>query len=544
MKLNAIGNPSHTVAMRRRWKLDMRHVEEEASRLKIPALRTTLVPFQRIGVAQCLLFERVLLAADTGTGKTVMAIAAIEHADAYPALIVSPASMKYSWEASFEQFVGRQAVVLEGIEGEDEEIERARASKIVILNYDLLEGREKLLASMGFRSAVYDESHYLKTWESGRSEVSRRLMQDLQPPMILALSATPLKNRPNELPSQLEVIQRLEDFGGRWAFQKRYTDARKGTHGWDFSGASNTDELAERLRRTCMVRFKKTDVLRDLPAKRRCVLTVGGLHLEQYHKDEEALAQMLHARRRDRSELAKVRQAGGDDQGLVKKISAGNADALVRMTALRKAVGQAKFTASLHWIQDYLASGEKLVVFAIQKDLQERLVGYFEQECRSQGYEVAHILSADSSKDRTAAEKRFQQDPNCRLIIVSFGAGQEGLTLTAARASLTLEYAFSPMSHLQAEDRIWRMGQNNAVNTWYATAKGTIDDDLRDMLTRKMEVIESVVDGGKNIAAEKALFEELCRRLEGKYPETIGAKNAAAGSSNDGSTNIHAGLAA
>src|SRR5260370_26480979 len=62
-----------------------------------PGLHGTLMPFQTAGVVYALRQRRTFIADEQGLGKTIEALAAIESAEAYPAIIVCPASLKLNW---------------------------------------------------------------------------------------------------------------------------------------------------------------------------------------------------------------------------------------------------------------------------------------------------------------------------------------------------------------------------------------------------------------------------------------------------------------
>ena len=57
-----------------------------------------LHPFQRAGVRYALERRRTFIADEQGLGKTVQALATLEADDAFPAVVVCPASMKLMWE--------------------------------------------------------------------------------------------------------------------------------------------------------------------------------------------------------------------------------------------------------------------------------------------------------------------------------------------------------------------------------------------------------------------------------------------------------------
>ena len=67
----------------------------------------TLRPFQRAGVRYALERRRTFIADEQGLGKTVQALAALEADDAFPAIVVCPASMKLMWERESQQVAAR-----------------------------------------------------------------------------------------------------------------------------------------------------------------------------------------------------------------------------------------------------------------------------------------------------------------------------------------------------------------------------------------------------------------------------------------------------
>ena len=171
-----------------------------------------LKPFQRAGVAYLLEQRRAFLADEQGLGKTIEALATLEADDAYPAIVVCPASLKLNWMREIERWLPeRSAQALTGMGGNNSPIP---AADITVVNYDILAARAQALGAMAPRALVLDESHYCKNAAAKRTQAVGRLASSVPSDgLVLALTGTPVMNRPPELIAQLRILGRLADFG-------------------------------------------------------------------------------------------------------------------------------------------------------------------------------------------------------------------------------------------------------------------------------------------------------------------------------------------
>ena len=227
----------------------------------MPGLGGELKPFQRAGVAYLLEQRRAFLADEQGLGKTIEALATLEADGAYPAIVVCPASLKLNWMREIERWLpGRSAQTLTGMGGNNSPIP---AADITVVNYDILAARAQTLGAMAPRALVLDESHYCKNAAAKRTQAVARLASSVPSDgLVLALTGTPVMNRPPELIAQLRILGRLADFGSGAQFGRR------------FKGADAHVRLHWHLRSRCFVRRLKVDVLPQLPAKTRTVVPV------------------------------------------------------------------------------------------------------------------------------------------------------------------------------------------------------------------------------------------------------------------------------
>ena len=446
-----------------------------------PGLHGKLMPFQTAGVVYALRQRRTFIADEQGLGKTVQALAAIEAAEAYPAVVVCPASLKLNWLRECARWLpARRAEPLSGRRGP------LPLADIVVVNYDVLNARAGALADLEPAAIVFDESHYVKNPKANRTkaaiDLSARLPQDA---LRLALTGTPLVNRPRELVPQLRVLGRLGDFGSGASFERR------------FEAQEARERLHWHLRSTCYVRRRKDEVLTQLPPKRRITVPVPLSNEHEYRHLEEDLVEWL-------------RTAVHDPHQLAERIdSALRAEALVKLNALRHVAARGKLHAAIEWIKTFLESGERLVVFAHHRDIQEELLRAFPR--------AARILGSDPVEERQRNVERFQRGRGgASLCICSLEAASHGFTLTAAASVAFLELGWTPAKHDQAEDRIHRIGQDRHVTAWYLLAADTIDERIAALIDYKRAVVGSVTDG--SAGAETTVIDRLLVDLAQEPP--------------------------
>jgi SWI/SNF-related matrix-associated actin-dependent regulator of chromatin subfamily A-like protein 1 len=466
---------------RRRSKATVALSVADDAELDLPVLGGELRPFQRAGVRYALAQRHTFLADEQGLGKTVQALATMELDDAYPAVVVCPASMKLTWEREVSRWLPhRRTAVLHGRSAGGWASAGAAHAEIVILNYEIVDGHLDALAGLDPRALVFDESHYCKQPRAKRTKaclsLSARVADDA---LRLALTGTPILNRPKELVSQLRLIGRLGDFESGASMARR------------FRGPVALERLHWHLRSHCYVRRLKADVLPQLPPKRQVPIPV-----ELSNEDEYRLA--------ERDLIAWLQSQPLELRSLESRIAAAlRNERLVQLNHLRRLAGRGKLDAALAWIADFLESGEPLVVFADHVEVQHALVDRFSG--------AVHVLGDDDVMARDAAMTAFQRSDGPQLIVCSLRAAGQGITLTRASNVAFLELDWTPARLAQAEDRCHRIGQADAVTAWYLLAPDTIDETMAELLEHKRGVIGAVTDG--YVAEAESLVEGVVRAL-------------------------------
>jgi SWI/SNF-related matrix-associated actin-dependent regulator 1 of chromatin subfamily A len=441
-----------------------------------PRLGGKLEPFQVAGVRYVLEQRRTFVADEQGLGKTIEALAALEADGAFPAVVVCPASLKLNWEREAERWLPHRTRTVVSGRGRV-----AEPADITILNYEVVEAHTDALRRVRPRALVIDESHLVKNPRAQRTKAVRRLADAVVPNGLkLALTGTPVMNHPDELIAQLRVIDRLSDFGSGTRFSQQF----RGSHGAE-------ERLHWHLRRHCFVRRTKAEVLPQLPAKRRSVVPVALTNEAEYRTAERDVIEWLSQQPLDLSVLdAKI-------------AAARRAERLAQLNVLKQVAARGKLAAALSWIEDFRASEEPLVVFAHHAEIQQAVLARFPG--------ALHLMGRDSGPARDATVRAFQSGEGDGLLVCSTAVASQGITLTRATNVCFLELEWTPAIHDQAEDRVHRIGQHDAVTAWYLLAAGTIDETMAKLIERKRDLVAAVTDGRER--NDEPLVEAVAREL-------------------------------
>jgi len=485
-----------------------------------------LYPFQKVAVAFAEMSEgRCLIGDEMGIGKTISAIGyAVIHPEARPVVVVCPANVKYNWRKELLKWLPNEKVtVVSGVndmkaqhvkqiaidKGASDKQAATRKSSIeylvsegininthipdadfIVINYDLMAKYQDALIAKCPKMTILDESHYIKNSGSKdkpvqRTQATLHLCQ--YSPKVIALSGTAISSRPKEFFNTLNLM-RPSLFPSFWDFAMRYCDPYNDGFGWNFDGASHTKELNERTRDLCIRRLK-SEVLPELPPKTR---TFFPIHLDKKTRSPYDFAQEEWDRKIDDYYL--------NGESLPPGIM------LNMIGDLRHICGQIKVDYAADWINQYIGqTGKPIVVFTHHRDVLKRLAEKFKN---------ARTISGDTpSKKRQEIVDDFQAG-HISVLICNTVAAKEGITLTKADTVLFIEREWTPTDEEQAEDRVYRIGQESQhVHAVYLSCVGTIDEHFDRVVEEKRAVVKAVLDGG-NVEQRKGLVSELVKRLK------------------------------
>lgn len=466
-------------------------------------MNTKPFQFQLEDVAHAIsLGGRVIYAAEMGLGKTFSALLfAQRFPQARPVVVVCPASLKYMWENQAKHHLGLRVEVLEGTRPPRGGLRRNR--DFIVVNYDILAQRRGTTTGSGWLNhllslnpgiVILDEGQYACQPTAQRSKAVRALCKTAQ--QVLILSGTPMTNRPIELWHLLHIVN-PKMFPSRYAFAHRFCRPRRTPWGWDFSGASNLDELHAIItdpKTGCLIRRRKEDVLDQLPPKRR---TVVPLDLKNRREYQRALTDFLNWL---------------EEQAPGRSRRAARAEAVVQLGELKRLAARLKMPGVFGWIDDFLAStDEKLIIFAVHR----KIIGEVHARYKNQSVVVDGSVTG---RKRQQAVDQFLKDRRTRLLIGNIKAAGTGWSAKGVSTTAFIELPWSSGDLLQAEDRIHGLNRGKAgtsAHIYYLLARETIEERLAKLLHRKQKILAKTLDGGTG-EDELDIFDELTKLLKGR----------------------------
>ncbi|KAF6256809.1 P-loop containing nucleoside triphosphate hydrolase protein [Scenedesmus sp. NREL 46B-D3] len=469
------------------------------------SLEQRMMPFQRQGVQFGLrVGGRLLLGDEMGLGKTVQACALAKCYQAeWPVLVVTPSSLRLSWAAALYDWLrvtdDRVLVVLKRSDmqrlAEAPSQAAARAMyDFVVLSYDLLKDVASLLEGLAFQVVILDESHCIKNPKAGRTQNTLPLLKKAK--RAILLSGTPALNRPTELLTQLQGLLPKAAIT-KAAFEGRYAKIVDCGRFKKNDGSQNEEELNRLLVSTVMIRRRKAEVLKDLPAKLRkqVWLMLSGSERKQLTKLKQDL-QEVRQMTTDMYGLGQQAVGGSLLQGMQQE-QRNKVMALYHETATVKASAVAAYVADL--VVEMSDRQDKFLVFAYHRELMDAIQkGVCDVIHKNKEFRDLKYMRIDGStppKQREANVNQFQQDDNCRVAILNIKAAGVGLTLTRASTVVFAELAWTPSEVQQAEDRAHRIGQTSCVSVQLLLVKDSIDEVMWEMLQSKLASTGQVLDG-------------------------------------------------
>ncbi len=431
---------------------------------------------QRLGLGGC-------LADDMGLGKTVQVLAllldrkrSLPEDQRRPHLIVVPKSLIFNWQEEAARFAPELSTCAYIGPQRKKLLDQLDQFDLVVTTYQTMLRDVELLVEQEFDYVVLDEATAIKNPDAQCAKAARVLPARHR----LALTGTPVENHLLELWSLFEFLN-PGILGTRQDFQRR------------FGSAEIDEEELKRLQRGLapfLLRRTKQQVLRELPPKSEQVLycDLSPREKRQYQELRDYYRKLLSDKIAQRGiqrskihileSLLRLRQAACHP-GL--------------LDAKQATKGSSKFDMLLEHLEELLQEGHKALVFSQFTSLLDLLRK--ELERRKLDYAYLH----GRTRKRKEVVQRFQQDPDCRVFLISLKAGGHGLNLTAADYVFLLDPWWNPAVEAQAVDRAHRIGQDKPVMVYRLIARETVEEKVLQLQQQKRKLAEAIIRADGNL---------------------------------------------
>ncbi len=489
-------------------------LNKEFKRKLVPkALNAELRPYQKEGFKWIneitdLGFGGVL-ADDMGLGKTLQIIAFLLSQKKSKSIVVVPTSVIYNWIDEFEKFapsirIGlvhgskskRDKVLRDfkrglGIKIEEKNLKEKSYEKydVLLTTYGTLKNDEKAYENLSFDYCIIDEAQNIKN-PSAQATLS---VKNIKSRCNIALTGTPIENNLMELWSIFDFVMPGYLFT-KERFRERF-----------ILDESNLSELKSLITPFILRRLKE-EVLSELPEKleKKYLVEMKGKQKQLYSFYVNAIKNQLNENKsseksgRDKinlfAYLTKLREICLDPSLVVPDYKGGSS----------------KLTVVKEIVKDASESGKKILLFSQFTSVLQKI----EEDFKKEDISYLYLDGGTSAKDRVERVKKFNEDSNIKVFLISLKAGGVGLNLTSASVVIHFDPWWNPAVEDQATDRAHRFGQENKVEVIKLVAKDTIEEKIVLMQEDKRELIQSLMDGktmdGKGL---KRLTEEEISKL-------------------------------
>ncbi len=443
-------------------------------------LTTELRDYQKQGLQWLNLLDEFnfggCLADDMGLGKTIQVIAFMlsqrKRAKQNTNLVVMPTSLLFNWQEELQRVAPSLSVYI--FYGADKRIEpeEMKQYEVILTTYGTVLSTINSLQHFNFNYVFLDESQHIKNIHSQRYLAVRKLRSRNR----IAITGTPIENNTFDLFAQLSfACPGL--LGSSQSFRDLFSVPID-----KFQSSRNAAALQKKVAPFVLRRTKK-DVASELPEKTEMTVycPMGDAQKNIYQAYERSFRDYISGITED-------------------ELSKSTMHVLKGLTTLRlicdsplllkdeKLYGDrsAKIDVLLEQIENN-APSHKILVFSqfvsmldlVRKELDERSVPY------------AYLTG--KTQNREAQVKRFQEDENVRVFLISLKAGGTGLNLTSADYVYIVDPWWNPAVENQAIDRSYRIGQKKNVVAVRLICPGTLEEKILKLQDSKRNLAEHLI---------------------------------------------------
>ena len=483
--------------------------------------------------------KKCILADEMGGGKTFSAILGSILGDFKHILIISPSSVKKTWENELKLLINEDDItIVQGSKWKD--------AKYTIINYDILDNfykiptqtikkrelnvdddgnvvteyKEKEIVSRSkkiisdamsesqlfqaqYDLIIIDEAHRLSNSTSGRFKIISDLIKRSNPKGIFELTGTMITNSSKNLYNLLKIIDIpiTKDWqnymtrycGAKFFFKKNERNAHtalylkeKKKQTWYDLSKEEKDELDTILEKKC----KKICVPGEDTYMDELQEIIKPYYLRRLKSDfVKVVDKNIRCLHYEMTDDEKQSYENLWDEYVALKEDKEKAEKhkkLEETSLLRQWLADKMIPKTISLARKCIELNHKVVIFCAYDNEINKLVEEFGDAC------VYHNGKLTEKKKNEAVEK-FQNDDSIKVFIGNIFSAGVGLTLVAGDVVVFNNFSFVPADNLQAEDRIHRLNQTKPCTIYYQSFNGTYFDKMLEIVHNKEEVINKII---------------------------------------------------
>lgn len=439
-----------------------------------------LYPFQQYCVDYLGIKPSVLVAYEMGTGKSYIGVArdelireTFDKNNNFQTLVIAPLSVVEMWYNLFKS----EDYSVRRIDNKNRDLLLQKPAEVYIVHWDALRLMPEL-AKINWDHIIADECHRAQNRKAQQTIALKKIKGNFK----TGLSGTPVTNTPDRLWSILNWLYPKE-FKSYWSHFNRYVEWEwDETHQYKIiKGPKDSDILHDKIGAFYSRKTKK-EVLPDLPDKYYTEISVD-LTEKQFKAYEDMRKHMI------------AWLGENEDIPLVSPIVVSQLMRLQQFSDAYAVIGPdnkvrlSEPSSKLDALMDVIETGQQLVVFSQFS----QMVDLLQARLKKKKIEFSRLTGKVPQFLRQRAVDDFQAG-RTQVFMGTIAAGGVGVTLTRASTVAFLDRSWSPADNSQAEDRLHRMGQENAVQVVDLIARGTVDLGRRTKLEVKKEWLRQLLD--------------------------------------------------
>lgn len=422
---------------------------------------------------------RGILGHKTGLGKTFIALLVWELLGKPPRTLVAGTNSAIAvWKRLIPRWVECQPQHITGSSYERPTMWHKASlhsggPQFVLVNHDILRRDKASIQVYKPDLIIVDEAH--KVLRS-RKTVTYGVLKQLASRHILIASATLASRGPQDLWPSLNLVQ-PKLFPSYWRFINQYCFVTDTPFGKQVFGSKNPQGLHTLLRDKCSTWRSYEEVLSELPP-----VTREPVELEMLPEQQKVYKDL------DRDMVALIKAPDTEETRLLKVPNV--LSKVVRLRQLLvcpKILGLNMPSAGLEYLKDAVEEEPHTVIFCVFA----AAIPFIVEELSSVAANGIAVFRGGMSPDEVnAAESKFKANRQLAICSVAFA---QSFSLDTVHNAYFLGFSWDPTENEQAEGRLRRLDSKNfqGVNVQYLVHKGTVDENVREVLNGKTITVHS-----------------------------------------------------